>query len=208
METLGLLLFKGAAFLVALGVLVVIHEYGHYWVARRCNVKVLRFSVGFGKPLKTWVRGADQTEWVIAAVPLGGYVKMLDEREAPVAETELPRAFNRQNVWKRFAIVLAGPVANLLLAIGLYWVLFLHGVPGMRPVVGAPVADSAVIEPLLVIDSTEAPVSISTRFLPVWIRNPLTAVCTPGVDSTNMRASRVCTSRALVLRSSLGSRSI
>ena len=143
METLGLLLFKGAAFLVALGVLVVIHEYGHYWVARRCNVKVLRFSVGFGKPLKTWVRGADQTEWVIAAVPLGGYVKMLDEREAPVAETELPRAFNRQNVWKRFAIVLAGPVANLLLAIGLYWVLFLHGVPGMRPVVGAPVADSA-----------------------------------------------------------------
>lgn len=143
MEILGLLLFKIAAFLVALGVLVVIHEYGHYWVARRCNVKVLRFSVGFGKPLKTWVHGADKTEWVIAAIPLGGYVKMLDEREAPVTEPELPRAFNRQNVWKRIAIVLAGPVANLLLAIILYWVLFLHGVPGVRPVVGVPVAASA-----------------------------------------------------------------
>ena len=79
---MGLLLFKIAAFLVALGVLVVIHEFGHYWVARRCNVKVLRFSVGFGKPLKTWVRGADKTEWVIAAIPLGGYVKMLDERKS------------------------------------------------------------------------------------------------------------------------------
>ncbi len=140
---MGILLFKTAAFLVALGILVVIHELGHYWVARRCNVKVLRFSVGFGRPLKTWVLGRDRTEWVIAAVPLGGYVKMLDEREAPVATGELHRAFNRQNVWKRIAIVLAGPVANLLLAIALYWALFMHGVPGVRPVVGAPVAASA-----------------------------------------------------------------
>jgi len=140
---MGIILFKFAAFLLALGVLVVIHELGHYWVARWCNVKVLRFSVGFGKPLKTWVRGADNTEWVLAAVPLGGYVKMLDEREAPVAPKELPRAFNRQTVWKRIAIVLAGPVANLLLAIALYWGLFMHGVPGVRPVVGAPVASSA-----------------------------------------------------------------
>ncbi len=140
---MSLLLFKIAAFLVALGVLVVIHELGHYWVARWCKVKVLRFSVGFGKPLKTWVRGADNTEWVLAAVPLGGYVKMLDEREGPVTAHDLPRAFNRQNVWKRIAIVLAGPVANLLLAIALYWALFMHGVPGIRPVVGAPVAASA-----------------------------------------------------------------
>ena len=98
-----------AAFVVALGVLVVIHELGHYWVARKCNVKVLRFSVGFGRPLYTWVRGADRTEWVLAAVPLGGFVKMLDEREGAVAEGELHRAFNRQTVWKRVAIVLAGP---------------------------------------------------------------------------------------------------
>ena len=132
-----------AAFVVALGVLVVIHELGHYWVARKCNVKVLRFSVGFGRPLYTWVRGADRTEWVLAAVPLGGFVKMLDEREGAVAEGELHRAFNRQTVWKRIAIVLAGPVANLLLAIALYWGLFMHGVPGVRPVVGAPPAASA-----------------------------------------------------------------
>ena len=140
---MSLLLYKLAAFVIALGVLVVIHELGHYWVARWCKVKVLRFSVGFGKPLKTWVRGVDRTEWVVAAVPLGGYVKMLDEREGPVAPNDLPRAFNRQNVWKRIAIVLAGPVANLLLAIALYWGLFMHGVPGVRPVVGAPVAASA-----------------------------------------------------------------
>ncbi|HTD89495.1 MAG TPA: RIP metalloprotease RseP [Burkholderiales bacterium] len=131
------------AFVVALGVLVIIHELGHYWVARWCNVKVLRFSVGFGKPLRTWVRGGDRTEWVLAAVPLGGYVKMLDEREGPVAPHELPRAFNRQNVWKRIAIVLAGPVANLLFAIALYWGLFMYGVPGVRPVIGAPAAATA-----------------------------------------------------------------
>ncbi len=137
------LLFTIAAFVVALGALIVIHELGQYGVARWCNVKVLRFSVGFGKPLRTWVRGADGTEWVLAAVPLGGYVKMLDEREGRVAAHELPRAFNRQNVWRRIAIVIAGPLANLLLAIGLYWVLFMHGVPGVRPVIGAPTAASA-----------------------------------------------------------------
>src|SRR6188768_1644419 len=100
-------LFYLAAFIVALGPLIVAHELGHYWVARWCGVKVLRFSVGFGKPLKIWVRGTDRTEWVLAAVPLGGYVKMLDEREGSVAPEELPRAFYRQNVWKRIAIVIA-----------------------------------------------------------------------------------------------------
>jgi regulator of sigma E protease len=124
------------AFVVALGCLIVIHEFGHYAVARRCNVKVLRFSIGFGKPL--WCRrlGRDRTEWAIAAFPFGGYVKMLDEREGDVAVAELPRAFNRQPVAKRFAIVIAGPVANFLLAIALYWILFMHGVPGIKPVVG------------------------------------------------------------------------
>src|ERR1700675_1116186 len=92
------------AFIVALGVLIVIHEYGHYLVARLCGVKVLRFSVGFGRPLALWKRGPDGTEWVIAAVPFGGYIKMLDEREGPVEPGELERAFNRQNVWKRFLI--------------------------------------------------------------------------------------------------------
>ncbi|MBM3341200.1 MAG: RIP metalloprotease RseP [Betaproteobacteria bacterium] len=132
-----------AAFVLALGVLIAFHELGHYWIARWCNVKVLRFSIGFGKPLRTWVRGPDRTEWVLAAIPLGGYVKMLDEREGGVAAHELPRAFNRQNVWRRIAIVLAGPLANFLLAIVLYWALFIHGVPGIRPVVGTPPAASA-----------------------------------------------------------------
>ena len=123
-------------FIVALGCLIVIHELGHYFIARLCNVKVLRFSVGFGKSLWSRAFGADRTEWAIAAFPLGGYVKMLDEREAAVDPREAHRAFNRQPVGRRFAIVLAGPVANFLLAIALYWVLFMHGVPGLKPVIG------------------------------------------------------------------------
>jgi len=127
-----------AAFVVALGCLIVVHELGHFAVARSCGVKVLRFSVGFGRPL--WARryGRDATEWVIAAFPLGGYVKMLDEREGPVDHKELARAFNRQSVWRRVAIVMAGPAANFLLAIALYWALFVYGVPGLKPVLGEP----------------------------------------------------------------------
>ena len=128
------------SFVVALGLLIVFHELGHYLVARLCGVKVLRFSLGFGSVLWRRKFGVDQTEWALSAFPLGGYVKMLDEREGPVAANELHRAFNRQSVGKRFLIVLAGPVANFLLAILLYWVLFLHGVPGIRPVVGNPLA--------------------------------------------------------------------
>lgn len=124
------------AFVVTLGILITIHEYGHFQVARWCGVKVLRFSLGFGTPLLTRNIGKDNTEFVLAAFPLGGYVKMLDEREAPVAEHELHRAFNRQAVWKRMLIVLAGPMANLLLAILLYWVLFMHGVMGIKPLLG------------------------------------------------------------------------
>lgn len=124
------------SFLVVLGILVTFHEFGHYWMARRFNVKVLRFSIGFGKPLWQSRRGADATEWVIAAIPLGGYVKMLDEREAPVVDHELDRAFNRQLVWKRMLIVLAGPLANLLLAVILFWSLFMTGVEDVRAVLG------------------------------------------------------------------------
>lgn len=124
------------AFLLTIGILVVVHEYGHYLAARLCGVKVLRFAIGFGRPLYTRVFGKDDTEFVIAMFPLGGYVKMLDEREAPVADAELPHTYNRQNVWKRSAIVIAGPVANLVLAILLYWVLFMSGIPGMKPILG------------------------------------------------------------------------
>jgi regulator of sigma E protease len=132
------LLHTIAAFIVALGLLIVVHEYGHYLIARLCGVKVLRFSVGFGRALVTWRRGADQTEWVIAAIPFGGYVKMLDEREGPVEPREAERAFNRQSVWRRFAIVIAGPVANFLFAIAVYAGLFMYGLPEARPVLGVP----------------------------------------------------------------------
>jgi len=134
------------AFLVTLGVLIVIHELGHYWVARWCGVKVLRFSIGFGRPIARWVRGPDRTEWVVSALPLGGYVRMLDERDpeaAPASEQEAERAFNRQTVGKRIAIVLAGPVANLLLAIFVYWLLNVIGVFEPRATLGTPPAATA-----------------------------------------------------------------
>jgi len=135
------------AFIVTIGILVTIHEYGHFQVARWCGVRVLRFSIGFGKPVWQTTLGKDKTEFVLAAIPLGGYVKMLDENELkaeresetpPInySETELKRAFNRQSVWKRIAVVLAGPAANLLLAIVLYWCLFMLGITGMRPIIG------------------------------------------------------------------------
>jgi regulator of sigma E protease len=124
------------AFIVAIGVLVTVHEFGHFWVARRLGVKVLRFSVGFGKPL--WMRksGPDQTEYVIAAIPLGGYVKMLDEREGEVEPQDLERAFNRKSVWRRIAIVVAGPAFNFLFAILAYYLIFMAGVDGVKPVIG------------------------------------------------------------------------
>jgi regulator of sigma E protease len=121
--------------IVSLGVLVTFHEFGHYWVARRCGVRVLRFSVGFGKSL--WSRrGRDGTEYMVAALPLGGYVKMLDEREGEVPAGQLHQAFNRKPVWKRIAIVAAGPLANLLLCVALFWAMFVIGRPDYAPVIG------------------------------------------------------------------------
>jgi regulator of sigma E protease len=136
-------LFTAAAFVVALGVLITFHELGHYTVARLCGVKVLRFSVGFGQPLWMKQLGHDRTEWVIGAIPLGGYVKMLDEREADVAPAERHRAFNRQSVWRRFAIVVAGPLANFILAIAVYSALFVYGVQELVPIVAEPPAQTA-----------------------------------------------------------------
>ncbi len=137
------IVYKVAAFLVTLGVLVVFHELGHYIVARWCGVKVLRFSVGFGRVVASRRLGPDQTEWALSAIPLGGYVKMADEREGDVAPGDLARAFNRQNVWKRIAIVAAGPVANLLLAVVLYAGTFMAGIPGQRAVLADPAPATA-----------------------------------------------------------------
>ena len=122
--------------LVALGVLVTFHEFGHFWVARRCGVKVLRFSVGFGMPLVRW-HDRRGTEFVIAAIPLGGYVKMLDEREGEVPADQLDQSFNRKTVRQRIAIVAAGPIANFLLAMVFFWVLAMLGSQQVRPVIGA-----------------------------------------------------------------------
>jgi len=127
------------ATLVTLGILVTIHEWGHFWVARRCGVKVLRFSVGFGKPL--WMRvGRDGTEYAVAAIPLGGYVRMLDEREGDVPESLRSQAFNNKPVSQRIAIVAAGPLVNLIFAVLAYWFLFVWGVTVVKPTIG-------VIEP-------------------------------------------------------------
>ena len=147
--------------LIALGVLVTFHEFGHFWVARRCGIRVLRFSVGFGMPLLRW-HDRHGTEFVIAAIPLGGYVKMLDEREGEVPAAELERAFNRKPVGQRMAVVAAGPLANFLLAVLLFWCVAMLGATHVRPVVGhvqpAGLAAHAGIQPgseLLAVDGEE-----------------------------------------------------
>ena len=131
-ETIQTVLIALATF----AIVVTVHEYGHFVVARRCGVKVLRFSIGFGRSLLSW-RGRDGTEYVIAALPLGGYVRMADEREGDVDEADLPLAFNRQPVWRRMAIAAAGPLANFLLAVLVLWVLFLRGQTGLVPLIDA-----------------------------------------------------------------------
>ena len=154
------------AFVVAIAILVVFHELGHYAVARLCDVKVQKFSVGFGKALYTKRFGKGETEWVLSAIPLGGYVKMLDEREGDVPEHELPRAFNRKPVLQRMAIVVAGPIANLLLAIVLYFLLFIHGVPGLKPVLGEIAPNTAAATAGL--QSRQTIISIDGQPTPSW----------------------------------------
>ncbi|RPI16100.1 MAG: RIP metalloprotease RseP, partial [Lysobacterales bacterium] len=129
------------AFLVAIGLLVAVHEYGHFWMARRMGIRVLKFSIGFGRAL--WSRrGADGTEYAISAIPLGGYVKLLDEREGPVDPARLSEAYNRKPVWRRVLVLLAGPFANFLFAVVAYAVLFVAGVPALKAVVGEVTPDS------------------------------------------------------------------
>jgi regulator of sigma E protease len=166
-------------FVFALGLLIFVHELGHYLVARRCGVKVLRFSIGFGRPLIKWTSGPDRTEWAVAAFPLGGYVKMLDEREAPVEAGELHRAFNRQSVGRRFAVVAAGPLANFLLAIVLYWALFATGTEELRARVALTdepasiAARAGVREGDLVVDIEAEPVRSWSELRWVMLRHAL-----------------------------------
>ncbi|MBK0034961.1 sigma E protease regulator RseP [Erwinia sp. S43] len=156
-------LWSLAAFIVALGILITVHEFGHFWVARRCGVKVERFSVGFGKAL--WRRRDKQgTEYVIALIPLGGYVKMLDERVESVPPELRHQSFNNKTVLQRAAIIGAGPMANFIFAIIAYWLVFIIGVPGVRPVIGEITSNSpaaiAQITPgmeLKAVDGIETP---------------------------------------------------
>jgi regulator of sigma E protease len=138
-------LTSAIAFIVAIGILVAVHEYGHFWVARRLGIRVLRFSIGFGRPI--WSRvGRDGVEYVVSALPLGGYVKLLDEREGPVPEDQVDQAFNRQSPWRRIAVLVAGPLFNFLFAIVAYWAMFAVGVPAVRAVLGDPAPESAAAE--------------------------------------------------------------
>jgi regulator of sigma E protease len=172
-------------FIVAIGILVTVHEFGHFWVARKLGVKVLRFSVGFGKPLYSW-RGKqkpsasepgdsqalnqtqDNTEYVIAAIPLGGYVKMLDEREGDVPEAELHRAFNRQSLPVRSAIVVAGPLFNLIFAIFAFWGVLVLGEVGLRPLIGEVSEDSPAATVGLV--QGDEIVAVNQEPTPTWSR--------------------------------------
>jgi len=159
------LIYTIAVTLGTLAVLVAIHEFGHFWVARRCGVRVLRFSIGFGTPLFRW-HDKLGTEFVFAAIPLGGYVKMLDEREGEVAPQELDKAFNRKPVLARIAVVIAGPLANLALAVVAYWVLFLAGESGNVPIIES-VAQGSVAE-VAGLEAGQEIVAIDGRATPTW----------------------------------------
>jgi regulator of sigma E protease len=165
--------------LITLAILIVVHEYGHFWVARRCGVKVLKFSVGFGRPL--WSRiDKDGTEYSVSAIPLGGYVKMLDEREGNVNEEELSQAFNRKSLGKRSAIVAAGPIANLLFAVLAYWAIYMIGLPGQKPIIAEVQIDSAGYQAQLMAgDEIKA---VNGQATPIWssVRRELSGIATNG----------------------------
>jgi regulator of sigma E protease len=153
-------------FIVVVSILITVHEFGHFWVARRLGVKVLRFSIGFGKPLWKKVGQVDGTEYVVAAVPLGGYVKMLDEREGEVAEQELHRAFNRQSLPVRSAIVAAGPLFNFLFAIFAFWLVFVTGDTGIRPLVGE--VEKASLAAQAGFEVGDEVIAVGDRETPTW----------------------------------------
>jgi len=160
-------IFLGAiGFIIALGLLIAFHEYSHYWVAKKCGVRILKFSVGFGKPLYRKTAGDDRTEYVVGMLPLGGYVKMLDEREGEVAEEEAPRSFNRQPLAARAAIVAAGPAANLLLAFVLFFIIAVVGFHVVRPVIGEVLPGSPAMQAGLV--GNDQVVSVAGRPVNSW----------------------------------------
>ena len=157
-------------FALALVVLIAVHEYGHYWVARKMGVKVLRFSLGFGKVIWRHQKSPEDTEFTLSLLPLGGYVRMVDEREGPVDARDLPVAFNRKPVASRAAIVVAGPLFNLLLAVLIYWITFMWGETGSRPIVGKLDPASAAAQAGFV--SGDEIGSVDGGGTPTWPRMP------------------------------------
>ncbi len=153
-------------FAIAIGVLVSIHEFGHFWVARKVGVKVLRFSIGFGKVLWSYQKNPNTTEYVLSAIPLGGYVKMVDEREGEVSDADLPYAFNRKSVWARIAIVAAGPLFNLILAIALFWSVLVIGETGIKPILGS-VAPSTLVSAAGFAEGDQI-LSVNGKLTPTW----------------------------------------
>ncbi len=154
-------------FIVAIGLLVSFHEFGHFWVARKVGVKVLRFSIGFGKVVWSWQKTPDSTEYVLSSIPLGGYVKMVDEREGEVKPEDLPYAFNRQPLWARSAIVFAGPLFNLVLAVFLFWCVFIIGETGMRPITAEPAPDT--IAARAGIEQGDEIIAVNGEKTPTWM---------------------------------------
>lgn len=155
-----------AAFVFALGILVIFHEFGHFWVAQKCDVKILKFSIGFGKPLWSRRLGKDRFELIVAALPLGGYVKMLDEREGNVGDSELGRAFNRKPLFQRTAIVLAGPVFNFIFAIIAFWFMFMVGLTGLKPIVGE--VEKGSIAYMAGLDKGVEIIAVDSRETKIW----------------------------------------
>jgi regulator of sigma E protease len=177
------LLFTLISFIVALAILIAVHEFGHFWVARKLGVKVLRFSIGFGRALWRRTAATDGTEYVIAAIPLGGYVKMLDEREAPVEPGELHRAFNRQSLGVRSAIVVAGPVFNLLFAILAFWLILVTGDTGLKPIVGK-VESGSIAEQAGFTQGDEI-LAVADQPTPTW-ESVVYVMLSEALDSTNL----------------------
>ena len=171
-------------FIVAIGVLVAFHEFGHFWVARKVGVKVLRFSIGFGKVFWSYQKNPADTEYVLSVIPLGGYVKMVDEREGEVASEDLPFAFNRQPVWARTAIVAAGPIFNLLLAVALFWAVLVIGETGIKPILGA-VTQGTIAAQAGFIEGDEI-TAVNDKQTPTWMEAMESIITTAMNDESTI----------------------
>ncbi len=180
---MGSFLFSAFAFIVTLGILITAHEFGHFWVARKLGVRVLCFSIGFGKPLWTRISPLDGTEYRVAVIPLGGFVKMLDEREAPVPKEQRHQAFNCQSLPVRTAIVAAGPIANFIFAILAFWLTSMVGETGLKPIVAEVKQDTAAYSAGFQID--DKIVAVAQKKTPSW-ETAAFAILTASIEESTV----------------------